>query len=136
MGDARDKLSWYGNFRDFYGQVRPYLNATTAPIPAPPFEDDDDDDDHGNNCSDATRVSVPSTTGGSLERGGDVDAFRFSVSRAGELRVETTGSTDTLGRLYRGTSEIGRDDDGGDRLNFRITAGRAAGGPLRRGAGH
>ena len=103
--------------------MRPYLNATTAPISAPPFEDDDPiDDDHGNNCSDATRVSVPSTTGGSLERGRDVDAFRFSVSRAGELRVETTGSTDTLGRLYRGTSEIGRDDDGGDRLNFRITA--------------
>ena len=122
-GGCTDKISSYGNFRDFYGQVRPYLNATTAPISAPPFEDDDPiDDDHGNNCSDATRVSVPSTTGGSLERGRDVDAFRFSVSRAGELRVETTGSTDTLGRLYRGTSEIGRDDDGGDRLNFRITA--------------
>ena len=92
--------------------VANFRQATTSPPP--------EDDDHGDNCSDGTRVALPSTTRGSLERSGDVDAFRFSVSRAGELRAETTGSTDTLGRLYRGTNEIGRNDDSGAGRNFRI----------------
>ena len=123
IGECTDKISSYGNFRDFYGQVRPYLNATTAPIPVPPYEGDDDDDDHGNNCSGATRVSLPSTTGGSLERGGDLDYFRFSVSRAGRLQAETRGTIDTYGTLFtEGGRRVAQDDDGGADYNFRIAA--------------
>ena len=124
-GGCTDKISTYGNFRDFFhGKIGRYLNATTAPIPVPPYEGEDPIvDDHPNNCSGGTRVSLPSTTRGSLERNGDVDAFRFNVSRAGELRAETTGTTDTVGTLYRGTDEtdeIGRNDDSDNSRNFRI----------------
>ena len=72
-------------------------------------------------------MSIPSTTGGNLERSGDLDYFRINVSRAGRLRAYTTGSTDTYGTLFRGTSQIARNDDGGSGTNFSIAANVQAG---------
>ena len=102
-----------GAFSDFYPRIRRWLEASTPPPPR---------DDHGNIQAGATRVSIPSTTRGRLEQGGDVDWFRVTVSRAGELRVETTGSTDTFGTLFGPGGEIGNDDDGGGGNNFRVVA--------------
>ena len=110
-----------GAFSDFFPHIRRWLEASAPPPPPPPPPPPRDD--HGNNCSGATRVSVPSTTRGSLERGEDLDYFRFSVSRAGELRVETTGTTDTYGTLFtEGGRRVAQDDDDGADYNFRITA--------------
>ena len=43
--------------------------------------------------------------------------------------MQTTGRTDTFGRLFRGHSSTpeGEDDDGGSGNNFRITADARAG---------
>ena len=103
-----------GAFSDFYPRIRRWLEASAPPPPR---------DDHGNNQAGATRVAIPSTTRGSLEQGGDVDWFRVTVSRAGELRVETTGGTDTHGTLFaEGGRRVAQDDDGGAGANFRVAA--------------
>ena len=115
-GSCVDMLTGYGNFGDFYPRIRRWLDAGALPPPPPA-------DDHGNTEADATRVSIPSTTRGRLERGGDRDWFRVTVSRADRLRVETTGGTDTHGALFaEGGRRIAEDDDGGDGRNFRIAA--------------
>ena len=78
-------------------------------------------DDHGDDRASATVVGIPSTTAGELERG-DRDWFRIDVGHAGTLLVESTGGTDTYGSLHRSDgSRIARNDDGGDRFNFRIS---------------
>ena len=107
----------YGPFRDFYPQVSRWLDSPDTPTPPP-------DDDHGNTCAGATEVRLPSTTAGNLERGGDVDAFRFQVANSGgTLRAYTTGSTDTAGTLTRAGSAFRlTDEDGGSGDNFSIEA--------------
>ena len=76
-----------------------------------------------------TPISVPSTTSGTLERNGDYDYFRLELRAATRLTVETSGSTDTVGRLYNSnrTALVREDDDGGNGLNFRIERQVAAG---------
>ena len=80
-----------------------------------------DDDDHGDTFDAATVVSVPSTTAGELEAGGDKDYFRLSIASDATLAVETTGSTDTFGTLFDdGKASLETNDDGGTGTNFRI----------------
>ncbi|MDE0063038.1 MAG: S8 family serine peptidase [Gammaproteobacteria bacterium] len=78
-------------------------------------------DDHGDTFADATLLSIPSTTAGELEEGGDRDYFRAEVNRAGTYSVETTGGTDTYGRVFDGDRTLlDENDDGGSGVNFRI----------------
>ena len=86
-------------------------------------------DDHGNTRATATVVEAPSSTSGRIETRGDQDYFRFEIPSAGRLTVQTTGGTDTYGRLYRGDSLVRSNDDSGSSLNFRITAATAQAGP-------
>ena len=88
-------------------------------------EDSPRPDDHGDSRNDATRVSIPSTTRGELEEPGDVDAFHFRLDYpVTRLTVETTGETDTFGRLsteFEDGVEIGgTNDNAGAGENFRI----------------
>ena len=77
--------------------------------------------DQGDTFDTATSVSVPSTTAGELEEGGDRDYFRVVVAAATTLTVETAGGTDTYGTLFDGSEGMmARDDDGGAGNNFRI----------------
>ena len=90
---------------------------------------DDDSDDHGDSRETATDVTVPSSTAGSLESPGDLDYFRITLQQAATLELQTTGSTDTYGSLYRENgSLIATDDDGGNNVNFRITSAFLAAG--------
>lgn len=52
---------------------------------------------------------------------GDVDYYRIDISEEGSYYIETTGLTDTMGRLFHGTG-IGllQDEDLGEGLNFRM----------------
>ncbi len=79
-------------------------------------------DDHGNTRSEATRVSLGSTTSGRLSTG-DTDYFRVSVSGSGTLVAYTTGSTDTYGSLLNSSGGVlTEDDDAGVGSNFYISA--------------
>ena len=84
-------------------------------------------DDHGDTWRAATAVLAPSTTAGALEEAGDVDYFRFPVP-LGTVRVWTTGTADTYGRLScSGGSHAKENDDGGQDGNFAIEMAVAAG---------
>ncbi len=85
-------------------------------------------DDHGNDRASATPVGIPSTTAGSLTRD-DRDYFRIDIAQAGTLNLQTTGATDTYGRLLDGTGrELDRNDDGGEGYNFLVAPGNLAAG--------
>ena len=78
-------------------------------------------DNHGNSRSTATRVTLPSTTAGTIDPGNDTDYFHFDVSATGTVMMESSGDLDTLGTLFdaRG-NRIVQDDDGAGYPNFRI----------------
>lgn len=81
--------SAYGRFDQFFPHAEPWLTAD-ASSPG---------DDHGDTGDQATSVALGSSTQGHLERQGDRDYFRFSLSGPGTLTVYTTGDTDTYGHL-------------------------------------
>ncbi len=82
-------------------------------------------DDHGNSTGAATSVGINSTTGGVINYAGDNDYFRVTVSEAGHLTVNTTGSTDTYGYLLDGSGNTITSHDG--ETNFRIERDVTAG---------
>ena len=97
------------------GQLVPVANVNTVTAGGATS------DDHGNTLERATRVRFDTNIAGVLERAGDEDYFRVEIAEAGNLTVETTGTTDTYGYLRREDDTIlGQNDDGGDASNFRI----------------
>lgn len=85
---------------------------------------DGQDDDHGDAWATATMLPVPSSTAGALETAMDADIFRVELPVLGVLQVQTTGNTDTRGRLFRESDsdydELLGNDDGGEGGNFLI----------------
>ena len=119
-GPADDcAVGYYGSLSDFYPRIRPYLRNETPEPPA---------DDHGNSQSAATVVSVNATVSGRLESPSDIDYFTFTVNSDGEVVIESTGSTDTIGTLYDSEGrELLSNDDGGSGYNFSLSMELAAG---------
>ena len=78
-------------------------------------------DDHGNTQTDATLVAQSSSTPGNIEEAGDVDMFRIDVKGFGDLTVQSSGTTDTLGELIDASGVSLRTDDSALRPNFQIT---------------
>ena len=83
-------------------------------------------DDHGDNPAAATEIDIGSSIEGelALKSGSqDLDYFRVVVSETATLAFYTSGSVDTIGRLFSsdGVSVIAANDDIGTDLNFRIT---------------
>ena len=95
------------------------------------FGPDGQDDDHGDVWATATTVPENSATAGALETALDVDAFRIELPAPGKLRLQTTGDTDTRGRLFRefdgDYDELLANDDGGAGGNFLIEEVLASG---------
>ena len=112
-------VGYYGSLRDFYPRIRPYLRNESPP-PA--------DDDHGNARGDASEVAVNTVVSGSLESPDDVDYFSFTIDGDGELTIESSGSTDTIGTLYDADGrQLQWDDDGGSAYNFSLSMDLAPG---------
>ena len=83
-------------------------------------------DDHGDTPAEATEIGIGSSIEGelALKSGSqDLDYFRVVVSETATLAFYTSGSVDTIGRLFSsdGVSLIAENDDIGTDLNFRIT---------------
>ena len=112
-------IGYYGSLSEFYPRIQHYLRDETPPPPA---------DDHGNSRSAATEIAVNTTTNGDLESPNDVDYFTFTINGDGEVTIESTGSTDTIGILYDSEGrELQRDDDGGAGYNFNLSMDLAPG---------
>ena len=78
-------------------------------------------DDHPDRREDVRRTTRLNTaTRGVLERSRDVDYFRVEVTQTGQLRIATSGSTDTDGNLQTSRTVLAGDDDAGEGANFRI----------------
>ncbi len=109
--------SAYGRFDRFFPHAAPWLTADAQPT----------GDDHGDTGDQATSVALGSSTQGRLERQGDRDYFRVSLSGPGTLTVYTTGATDTYGHLWGNGQWLDENDDGGADFNFRIARSVFAG---------
>lgn len=89
-----------------------------------PEEDEEGEieDDHSNDESNATSVALNSTIDGNLELANDTDVFRFETNASGTLRIFTSGSTNTRGRLRSSDGSVDQsNDDGGTDTNFLIS---------------
>ncbi|MCB1621856.1 MAG: PPC domain-containing protein [Thiothrix sp.] len=81
-------------------------------------------DDHGNTVASASALTLNSSSivAGNIERAGDLDYFRFTLTQKGKLVVTTTGNTDTFGRLHAADGKVlVANNDAGAGNNFRIT---------------
>ncbi len=79
-------------------------------------------DQHGDTPATATALDLTTSAAGYLQSGTDVDYFRFTLSRPGILRLETTGSTNTVGTLWveDEATALETDHDSGSRRNFHL----------------
>ncbi|MCB4773721.1 MAG: PPC domain-containing protein, partial [Sulfurovum sp.] len=84
-------------------------------------------DDYGNTISTATSINLNSTKQGRIEVNGDEDYFEINITSAGTLVVETNGTTDTNGELYKDGDLNASDDNSGSGNNFKITQTVTAG---------
>ena len=106
------------DFTDAY-LIGTYIVNPSDPV-LPPGIGDNIVDDHGDTLSEATQVSLRSSTAGSLLFG-DTDYFRVTMSSLGTLVAYTTGSTDTYGSILDSSGTVlASDDEGGESSNFRV----------------
>ena len=104
-----------------------YLIGTYSVNPSDPTLPPGIGDDHGDILSEATQVSLGSSTAGSL-LAGDTDYFRVTMSSSGTLVAYTTGSTDTYGSILDSSGVVlASDDEGGESSNFRVLTSVSSG---------
>lgn len=82
-------------------------------------------DDHGNSTTAATAAILPSVKTGSLEKAGDVDFFKFTLTAPSMVTVTSSGTTDVMGTLWLGAAKgaatsIMTDNDSAGAPNFRV----------------
>ena len=78
-------------------------------------------DDGNDTPSGASALPIGVAANGSLDGPDDVDYWRVEVPSRGRVVVETTGSTNTRGRLEDASgTQLAADDDGGPGRNLRI----------------
>lgn len=70
-------------------------------------------DDHGDSSATATNSNPNGASGGYLGFPTDSDWFRFAFDRDGVFKVESTGTTDVIGRIYQsdGVTLVAENDD-------------------------
>ena len=79
------------------------------------------EDDHGDTAEVSTQAPLGKWLSGLAEDGDDVDAFRFDLPVATDVRVMTRGPADTRGVLRDAADDVlVRAADGGNGDNFRI----------------
>ncbi len=92
--------------------------------------------DQGGTRGTAATVSLPSDTAAALTAG-DTDYFQITVPASGRLEVQTSGGTDTVGRLENsGGRRLTGDNNGGTSGNFWIQRDVGAGTYYLRVRGH
>ena len=77
-------------------------------------------DDNGNTLAAATSVTIPLTRAAKLEKGGDIDVFKFTVAASTALTLRSTGSIDTYATLYNASGTVITEADDYSDVNFRI----------------
>lgn len=119
LATALDVVTFPGT--EDFGTPGPNPNPNPGPGPGP--------GDSGNNTrAGATSIALNSSANGAINPAGDIDYWVFTLPAAGQVRISTTGPTDTLGALESANgSPIAENDDGPGDLNFVIEQSLAAG---------
>lgn len=80
------------------------------------------DDDYGSDIGEAEEITLlGKSISGSIEYGGDIDFFKFSIDEACLIEAFSSGGTDTYGTIYNANGEaIAEDDDNGEGKNFSM----------------
>ena len=110
----------------FSGATTAYVQVTGAAGSTGPYEINTlfiPDDDHSGFPSFGSTLAPNGSDTGIINPGGDSDYFIVNVTGAGTLKLESTGSTDLVGRLYDANFNlVGQNDDVSypSNLNFRI----------------
>lgn len=95
------------------------LRASHIPGTSGSARDRDDD-----MLEQATSIGIGVKVGDAIDVADDVDWWRFETRSRGRLVIATTGSTDTVGRLFDEEGDLLVDDrDSGEGLNFKIDDG-------------
>ena len=95
------------------------LRITHAPGTGGAARDRDDD-----TAERATPLPLGVEVGDAINEAGDHDWWLFETRTSGRFIIETTGGTDTTGRLCDGSVElVAADSDSGEGRNFRIDDG-------------
>lgn len=78
-------------------------------------------DDHANSRATATVASLPATVSGNLELPGDVDYFKFTITKKAAVTIKTTGTTNTHGQLENASGNVlAQNDNAAGNLQFLI----------------
>ena len=77
-----------------------------------------------------TTLTNGNSVSGNIEQGGEY-WYKFTANECSDYTFSTTGSTDTYGELYQGTTLIQSNDDEGSGTNFSITYLLVAGAEYR-----
>jgi hypothetical protein len=76
----------------------------------------------------AIELSIDSTIDGSLDTSDETDYYKFEITTDSAVQIYTSGSLDTIGRLYDSNIDlISYNDDGGTGFNFKIVENLSAG---------
>ena len=111
------------------GQDNP-VGPTDPITPPDPTTNRNPTDDHGNMPATATFIGANSSTDGTLEQGPTTSTIsRFVVAARTTLTAESTGNTDTFGRLEASDGSVlaSNNDGAGSGVNFRIREEVSAG---------
>lgn len=101
----------YGNTFAVKSWIQSYIGTTNPPTT----------DDHGNTTATASTLSPSGSATGRLEAAGDVDMFRVTITGAGTLTVNSSGTTDVVGTLLNASgATLVTDDNGAGTVNFRV----------------
>ena len=137
--DDRDQINnnFYIERRDmtagtYYVAVRHWERDPGNPTGTGPytFFAEFDTDDHPSEPDDSNLLTCNSAVpvDGELETGGNVDYFAISLTGDGTIRVYSTGTTDTVGKLYDSNEILlTTDNNSGSGNNFRIERDVSAG---------
>ena len=127
VGSEKLRIARHVDDREYYFQVTAggeafgayTLRATHTPGTGGAARDRDDD-----TAERATPLPLGVDVVDAVNERGDEDWWLFETRGRGRFLIETTGGTDTLGKLFDGSGEpIAADDDSGEGRNFRIDNG-------------
>ena len=120
--------TYYIRVTGYTGDVGDYtLSLDFEPDPEANFEPD----------SEASNIRPNDEVPAMISPAGDVDYWQFTLTESGVVTLETSGSTDTVGRLLNAIGTfLAFDDDSGAGINFRIQGTLPAGTYYIRVAGY
>ena len=124
-----DEEALYGRFEIFQPQIDQYIRLATQAADDAPNRPRDLFNTPVTDTALNLRTSALVLSGRRIDYAGDLDVYRFTLTRDASVTIESEGSIDTVGSLLdsRGVNLESNDDVARGNLNFGITRSLTAG---------